>query len=209
MIFDNENVLFKAANPQQAKVAATLIYDADPHLFAYWLGNDYETALKFFEAEWKQERSLFSFSLCTAAVSGDTLLGIELGYDLKTQTELKPDTGFTGAGAINPEVVPILIEVASYFPYLLPPIPEDAYYIAHLSLLPEVRGRGLGTRLLVNAFDSAREQGYRQCQLDAVSDNRSVNLYRRMGMEVISEARVIQLETNGVPSHYRMVKQLG
>lgn len=209
MIFDNENVLFKAATPQQAKVAATLIYDTDPHLFAYWLGNEYETALKFFEAEWKQERSLFSFSLCKIAVSGDTLLGIELGYDLKTQTDLKPVTGFTGAGEINPEVLPYLIEVASYLPYLLPPIPEDAYYIAHLSLLPEVRGRGLGTRLLMNAFDSAREQGYRQCQLDVASDNRSVKLYRRMGMEVISETRVIQLETNGVTSHYRMVKQLG
>jgi len=209
MIFDNENVLYKAATPQQAKVAAALIYDTDPHLFAYWLGNDYETALKFFEAEWKQERSLFSFSLCKIAVSGETLLGIELGYDLKTQTDLKPDTGFTGAGEINREVLPCLIEVASYLPYLLPPIPEDAYYIAHLSLLPEVRGRGLGTRLLMKAFDSAREQGYRQCQLDVASDNRSVNLYRRMGMEVISETRVIQLETNGVPSHYRMVKELG
>lgn len=209
MIFDNENVLLKAATPQQAMVAATLIYDTDPHLFAYWFGNDYETALKFFEAEWKQERSLFSFSLCTIAVSGDTLLGIELSYDLKTQTGLKPDTGLTGAGEISPEVLPCLIEAASYIPYLVPPIPEDAYYIAHLAMLPEVRGRGLGTRLLMNAFDSAREQGYRQCQLDVASDNRSVRFYRRMGMEIISESRVFQLETNGVSSHYRMVKQLG
>ncbi len=85
MIFDDENVLFKAATPQQAKVAATLIYDTDPHLFDYWFGNDNEAALKFFEAEWQQERSLFSFSLCKIAVSGDTLLGIELSYDLKTQ----------------------------------------------------------------------------------------------------------------------------
>jgi len=208
MIFDNENILFKAANPQQAKVVATLIYDTDPHLFAYMLGNDYETALKFFEAEWKQEHSLFSFSLCKIAVSGETLLGIELGYDLEIQTDLKPDTGITGAGEINPEVLPILVEVASYLPYLMPPIPEDVYYIAHLSILPEVRGRGLGTRLLMNAFDSAREQGYRQCQLDVASDNRSVSFYRRMGMELISETRVIQFEANGVPTHYRMGKQL-
>jgi ribosomal protein S18 acetylase RimI-like enzyme len=209
MIFDDENVLFKAATPQQAKVAATLIYDTDPHLFAYWFGNEYETALKFFETRWRQERSFFSFSLCKTALSGDTLLGIELGYDLKTRTGLESSTSATGAREINPEVLPRLIEALSYIPYLLPPLPEDAYYIAHLSLLPEVRGRGLGTRLLMNAFDSARRQGYRQCQLDVASDNRSVNLYRRLGMEIISETRVIQLENNGVPSHYRMVKQLG
>ena len=144
MIFDNENVLIRAATQQHAKIAATLMYDTDPHLFAYLLGNDSETALTFLEAEWEQERSLHSFSLCRMAVSGETLLGIELGFDLKTQTYVKPHTGIAGAGKINPEVLPSLIEVASYLPYLLPPIPEDAYYIAHLALMPEVRGRGLG-----------------------------------------------------------------
>ena len=46
MNFDIEKVDFEAANPQQKKVAATLIYDADPHLFAYKFKNDYKTALK-------------------------------------------------------------------------------------------------------------------------------------------------------------------
>ena len=140
MVFNSENVLFKAATPKQNKVAATLIYDTDPHLFAYWFRNDYETALKFFEAEWKQECSLFSSSLCRIAVIGDKLIGIELGYDLKTQTDLQPDTGITGARGINPEVLACLIAAVNYLPYLIPPIPEDAYYIAHLALLPEVRG---------------------------------------------------------------------
>ena len=209
MIFDDDSVHFKAATPQQAKVAATLIYDTDPHLFAYWFGNEYETALKFFETRWRQEHSFFSFSLCQTAVSGGTLLGIELGYDLKTRAGLETSTSETGARGINPEVLPRLRKALSYIPYLIPPIPEDAYYIAHLSLIPEARGRGLGTRLLMNAFDSAREQGYRQCQLDVASDSRSVKLYRRLGMEIISETRVIQLENEGVASHYRMVKELG
>ena len=208
MNFDIEKVNFEAANPKQKKVAATLIYDADPHLFAYWFKNDYKTALKFFEIEWEQDRSLFSYTLCRAAVTGDKLLGIELGYGLKIHTNLLPDTGKTGAGAINPELLPHTLKVTSYAPYLFPIFPKDAYYIQNLSLLPEARGIGLGTQLLKATFDRVQEKGYSQCHLDVASDNPAVNFYHRMGMEIISETRVIQLENNGVPSHYRMVKLL-
>lgn len=208
MNFDIEKTNFEAANPQQKKVAATLIYDADPHLFAYKFKNDYKTALKFFEIEWEQDRSLFSYTLCSAAVIGDKLLGIELGYGIKIHTNLLPDTGKKGAGAINPELLPHTLKATSHIPYLFPKFPKDAYYIQNLSLLPEARGQGLGTQLLKTTFDRAQEKGYNQCQLDVASDNPAVNFYHRMGMEIISETRVIQLEMNGVPSHYRMVKLL-
>jgi ribosomal protein S18 acetylase RimI-like enzyme len=208
MNIDIEKVNFEAANPKQKKVAATLIYDADPHLFAYWFKNDYETALKFFEIEWEQDRSFFSHTLCSVAVIGDKLLGIELGYGLNIHSNLltDPDTGKTGSMAINPELLPHTLEVTSYVPYLFPIFPKDAYYIQSLSLLPEARGQGLGTQLLKTTFDRAKEKGYNQCQLDVASDNPAVNFYYDMGMEIISETRVIQLEKNGVPSHYRMVK---
>ena len=50
--------------------------------------------------------------------------------------------------------------------------------------------------------------GYRVCQLDVVSDSPAVRFYGRMGMEILSESRVLPLEKHGIASHYRMVKNL-
>jgi len=207
MVFDSKTVQLQETPPLHAKIAATLIFDTDPHLFTYMFGSDHETALKFFELEWKQERSLFSYSHCTVAVNDDMPMGIEIGYNLKTKTELDPDTGHTGAQALNPEDLPILIEAVSYLPYLMPPIQGDAYYIAHLAVIQNMRGQGIGERLLMNAFERAEKQDYRLCELDVASNNRAVHLYLRMGMEIVSESRVVELESNGIPSHYRMAKR--
>jgi ribosomal protein S18 acetylase RimI-like enzyme len=94
-------------------------------------------------------------------------------------------------------------------PLLIPPIPEDAYYVQHLAVVPELRGRGLGARLLARAFEKAAAGGYRSCHLDVVAGGPAARFYRRMGMEVLSETRVPRLESDyGVPPHARMVKTL-
>jgi hypothetical protein len=41
-----------------------------------------------------------------------------------------------------------------------------------------------------------------------VSDNPAVRFYGRMGMEILSESRVLLLQQYGIASHYRMVKNL-
>jgi hypothetical protein len=53
-----------------------------------------------------------------------------------------------------------------------------------------------------------RSQGKRVCELDVAIDSRAVAFYKRLGMEIISEVRVLPLERHGVAPHYRMVKKL-
>jgi ribosomal protein S18 acetylase RimI-like enzyme len=101
-----------------------------------------------------------------------------------------------------------LRKAMSYVPFLVPPFPADAYYILHLASAPFVRGRGVGARLLKAAFERARRDGLRICQLDVASDNPAVRFYERMGMEILSESRVVPLQEHGIASHYRMVKNL-
>lgn len=209
MLSEKNKVQLQKASPQHAKIAAGLIYDTDPHLFDYMFANDKESALRFFESEWQQERSLFSHSLCTLVVNAELPMGIEIGFDHKTKTELDALTGHTGARAIKPEVIPRLIETANYLPYLMPPIQDEGYYIAHLATTQYMRGRGLGELLLKNAFARAAKRGYRICELDVASNSQAVNFYHRMGMAIVSESRVIEFEKNGIPSHYRMAKQIG
>jgi ribosomal protein S18 acetylase RimI-like enzyme len=53
---------------------------------------------------------------------------------------------------------------------------------------PELRGRGLGRRMLDELFDAARAQGLRELALDTYSDLRSAaHLYREAGFVVTRE----------------------
>ena len=208
VLFTQEEIVLEPATRGQALAAAPLMYDTDPHLFGYFFGGDQELALRYFAAQWRQERSLFSFRYCTVAVARRTLLGIELGYDAKTQADVFQDTGRHAAQILTPEQMAHLRAAVSYIPFLVPPVPADAYYVLHLASAPSVRGRGVGARLLMAAFDRARRNGYRVCQLDVTSDNPAVRFYERMGMEILSESRVVPLQQHGIASHYRMIKTL-
>jgi GNAT superfamily N-acetyltransferase len=53
---------------------------------------------------------------------------------------------------------------------------------------PELRGRGLGRRLVAELIDEARERGYRRLRLETFSDLRAAAaIYRDAGFELVSE----------------------
>ena len=97
----------------------------------------------------------------------------------------------------------------NYVPYLFPLIPGAAYYVQSLAARTELRGQGVGHKLLNTAFKRAKEKGLKNCQLDVVSDSVAVNFYRKMGMEVLAVTRMPYLEKEyGISTHYRMRKML-
>ena len=208
MRFAREEIALEPATPERAEVVAPLLYDTDPHLFGHFFSGDQELALRYFAAQWRHERSLFSYRYCTVAAARGALLGIELGYDARTQADLARDTGRYAARILTPEQMAHLREAVSHVRFLIPPVPSHAYYVMHLASARNARGHGVGGRLLAAAFDRARRDGYRVCQLDVASDNPAVGFYARMGMEILSESRVLPLQKHGVASHYRMVKEL-
>ncbi len=204
----NPEIKIQQAESDQAKQAVPLFYETDPLLFDYLYIDGYETALMFFEKEWRKKQSVYSYSHCSVAMSEGTLLGIELGYDRKTLQEQAHHTGKNGIDCLSPEGKKQLAQRNRYLRYLFPSIPYDAYFILFLATHHTARGLGCGRKLLVNAFDRARRQGYRTCVLDVASENKAVGFYLEMGMEILSESRVVPLEENGIPSHYHMIKKL-
>ena len=208
MRFTRQEIVLEPATREQADAVAPLLYDTDPHLFGHFFGGDQELALHYFAAQWRQERSLFSYGYGTVAAARGALVGIELGYDGKTQADVTRDTGRYAAQILTPEQMVHLREAVSYVPFLVPPVPNHVYYVMHLASARNARGRGVGAQLLEAAFDRARRNSYRVCQLDVASDNPAVRFYERMGMDILSESRVLPLQRHGVTSHYRMVKEL-
>lgn len=209
MTFDLSQAQLRPAVAEQASAVAPLIFDTDPALWRWLFCRDLEGAVLFFEEEWQVERSTFSYSFGTAVVLDGDLMGIEQGFDRQTEDEYRSESGKRGGPLLSPETAHgVVANIATYGSYLVPPIPEGVYYVQFLAVAPQARGHGLGRRLLDNAFERAEQQGYSACHLDVASENRAVGFYLQMGMEILSECRVVPLEEHGVHSHFRMVKAL-
>ena len=56
-----------------------------------------------------------------------------------------------------------------------------------ISLLPEYRGRGIGTRLMREMLFLLKEHGYRQASLAVQKANYAVRMYKAVGFEIIGE----------------------
>ncbi len=56
-----------------------------------------------------------------------------------------------------------------------------------ISLLPEYRGRGIGTRLMREMLSLLKEHGYRQASLAVQKANYAVRMYKHVGFKTIDE----------------------
>ena len=73
-----------------------------------------------------------------------------------------------------------------------------------ISVLPQYRGHGVGTSMMMYLFDLLRERGYRRTSLSVQKDNPAVRLYERLGYHITDE----KLDHAG-HEDFIMVKRLG
>lgn len=65
----------------------------------------------------------------------------------------------------------------------------DICELRKMYLLPELRGRGLGEKMLRRCLDAARERGYRLCYLETLTVMESAQkLYLKSGFKPLREA---------------------
>ena len=85
------------------------------------------------------------------------------------------ETGGKAIGAAWTRIIPAYGHVDNETPELA------------ISVLPEYRGQGIGTKLMEKLFDLLFQKGYKQTSLAVQKENPAVNFYLRLGYEVISE----------------------
>ena len=56
-----------------------------------------------------------------------------------------------------------------------------------ISLIPEYRGKGIGTRLMRNMLNLLKERGFKQASLAVQKANYAVRMYKKVGFEIIDE----------------------
>lgn len=69
-------------------------------------------------------------------------------------------------------------------------ISEDGAYIQTVGVVPHLRGRGVGARLMISLLRRARQLGARSCGLEVRTDNHAARaLYHRLGFVDIGQRR--------------------
>ena len=56
-----------------------------------------------------------------------------------------------------------------------------------ISVLPDFRGKGIGSKIMESLFDLLRERGYRQTSLSVQKGNPALRFYKRLGYEITGE----------------------
>lgn len=86
----------------------------------------------------------------------------------------------------------------------------NLHYIAHLGVRPELRGQGIGTRLLEHLLKLGRERRRTVAALDVAETNpRAQSLYEKTGFWVVREVEsTLANETATVANHRRMERPL-
>ena len=56
-----------------------------------------------------------------------------------------------------------------------------------IALYADYRGKGIGTRLMRKLLELLKEKGYKQASLSVQKENYAVNMYRKLGFEVVRE----------------------
>jgi ribosomal protein S18 acetylase RimI-like enzyme len=100
--------------------------------------------------------------------------------------------------------IPRLLRAGKALDDLLP----DDFYLSHIAVLPEQRGRGAGSQLMHAAEERAKRLGARRIALDVEEHNeRAGALYTRLGYRQVSIVR-IDLGRRGLFTFLRMHKGL-
>ena len=73
-----------------------------------------------------------------------------------------------------------------------------------ISLLPEYRGKGIGTRLLNDLLLLLQENGYRRASLSAQKENPALHLYERAGFRILKAKDTEYLMLRDITNHADM-----
>lgn len=196
-----------------APLIAQLVRATGPVSYDYQFGTD-GLLERLVAASWSCPETLFCAACTTAVVEAGDLMGIELGFAgpnfyvfKENLAALAQDLMARGEASYD-ELAGLMVR-AGKASYLNAHVPDDVYYLHALAAFPQHRGKGLGKALLQAAITRAREQGFRELQLDVLADNPAVSFYQAMGLSILAEIRSPELSRDhGFPSEYRMAVSL-
>ena len=184
---------------QDARVATPLILAAAPSLQVV-LG-DQATASRAAEAAFRAERTVWSHRFGLAAGDGEELVGLVAAFPGRLYSSLALGTGVVLARAAGARHASNLARRGRILQRLLAPIRRQMLYVSALAVVPEHRGRGIGSRLIARVIAGADRMGLGVALDAGMEDEAALQLYERLGFK--------RVETRATTPADRELLQIG
>jgi ribosomal protein S18 acetylase RimI-like enzyme len=171
----------RRSEKQDAHGAIPLILAAAPSL--EFVLSDRATAERAAEAAFRAERTVWSHRFGLAAEDGDEPVGLVTAFPGRLYGSLALGTGVVLARAAGARHASDLARRGRILQRLLAPIRRQTLYVSALAVLPEHRGRGIGSALIERVIAGAKRLGL-SVALDAgLQDEAALRLYERLGFQ--------------------------
>ena len=203
-----KDLILRDATPEDSRAASELIYLAGQSFFnhTFGFGGDKDKALKFIDYAYRKDAGAFSHKYAVVVELDGKVTGLELGYDGETKRQEDKIVETQIMKYYNFFQLVRLFGRGQHVKRFFAEAPEDIYYLASIAVVPEVRKRGIGTKLVNNVFKKMKEIGLKKCMLDvSVIKENTIRFYRNLGFEIIGEYRNPRLEQKyNLDGQYRM-----
>ena len=180
-----KNLEIRPAGKTDQGPIAELMYSSGWDIYDYiHTKADRNHALDYIRSEFSSGRGLCSWKLLTVAVLDGQVVGTGTFYDREGYKSMSSQSLLAMMTYYKFGFVPHLRRAMDTTKLVRPPKPDELY-LANFGVAPELRGTGIGTRLLQHKIDEARQQGYRTVALDVATHNpKAEALYSRLGFAV-------------------------
>lgn len=208
-----DDITLRPGSPEAGARIAELVWSTGAVSYDYIFGGRGRFD-RFVSRSWETPDTYFGHSEATVAVRDGEIVGVEIGADGARNYRTRANVGPVAAslmtdGALDAIELTGVIERADNASYLNPYVPDHAYYVLALAVVPSVRGSGVGARLLRHAMERGRRLGCRELHLDVLSDNPAVAFYRAHGLVTMAETIAPEpCRAHGIPMEMRMVRPL-
>jgi len=202
-----EQLTFRAASPADVDDAVPLIYSSGPAAFDYVFDTGgARNAQAFLRFAYLHGGGEFGWRTHRVAEAEGRVVAAGAGFDGRAVL------GFTLAGALQifrfygpVRAWGVIVRGLRTESIIRPPRPQE-YYLCHLGVRPELRGRSIGTRLVHYLLLGQHCGRHRCATLDVAATNpRAQALYGRLGFAVmVLRTSALQNPRGQVANHYRM-----
>jgi ribosomal protein S18 acetylase RimI-like enzyme len=183
----NPDLSLRRSEKQDARKATPLILAAAPSLEVV-LG-DRSTAERAAEAAFRAERTVWSHRFGMAAEDGDGPVGLVTAFPGRMYSSLALGTGVVLARAAGARHASDLARRGRILQRLLAPIRRQVLYVSSLAVLPDHRGRGIGSALLQRVFAGAERLGLGVALDAGIEDDDALRLYEGLGFRRVETRR--------------------
>jgi ribosomal protein S18 acetylase RimI-like enzyme len=177
----------RRSEKRDARAATPLLLAAAPSLEVVL--RDRATAERAAEAAFRAERTVWSHRFGLAADDGNGPVGLVTAFPGRMYGSLALGTGVVLARAAGARHASDLARRGRILQRLLAPIRRQTLYVSALAVVPEQRGRGIGTALIERVIAGAQRLGLGVALDAGVEDKDALRLYERLGFRRVDTRR--------------------